>query len=250
MNMFNYSLRCKINSSIFSSVKRSSTLCYNISVIHNKHTFLFTKQSSVQLLSDRCFMKKAMGLKPVYDSYDKKASKDRVSPTEYELIYHGTGETYVRYLSGITVGAMIILPTVFISTYVYILFSHGEIDMKTFLEFMLLPNSSLEIMIMVPTLFLLKFASFSFISKFVLRIYKHNSKSEYICVYVNPFLPWNNITCKFDRAFKLPDSKLIFVPWYREYHKLAGYKSIVLKEKFRRPVDYDRMIGTEKTIDE
>lgn len=246
MNIFNYSLRCKVNSSIFSSVKRSSTLCYNISVIHNKHTFLSTNQASVQLLFDRCFMKK-MGLNPVYDSYNKKAAKDRVSPTQYELIYHGTGENYVRYLSGITVAAMVILPTIFISSYVYIFFSHGEIDMKTFLELMLLPHTTLEIMIMVPTLILLKLASFSFISKYVLRIYKHQTKSQYVCVYVNPFLPWNNITCNFDRAFKLPDSKLVFIPWSREYHKLAGYKSIVLKERFRRPIDYERMLGIEKT---
>lgn len=249
MNIFNYSLRFKINSSIFSSVKRSSTLCCKISVVHNKPTFLSTKQSSVQWLSDRCFMKKALGLKPVYDSYDKKAAKDRVSPTEYELIYHGPGETYARYLSGITVAAMIFLPTIFISTYVYTWFSHGEIDMKTFLELMLLPNSALEIMIMVPTLLLLKFASLSFISKYVLRIYKHNSKSQYICMYINPFLPWNNISCKFDRAYKLPDGKLIIVPWYKEYHKLAGYKSIILKERFRRPIDYDRMLGIEQKMD-
>lgn len=247
MNILNC-LRSRVDYSIVSSVKRSYTMCYRASVIHNKHS-LSSNQLPVQVIPNRCFMKK-MGLKPIYDMYNKKAAKDGISSTEYELLYQGTGEVYVRWLSGIVVVAMAIVPSVFIFSYLYIVFTEGKIDLKTYLDFMFIPNSLLELAFMLPSLFLLKLASYSFISKYVLRIYRHNSRNQYVSVYIHPVLPWKNITCSFDKAIKLPNGKNFLVPWHKEYYRLAGYKSIVLKERFRRPVDYDRMLGLVKTMDD
>ncbi|KAL5244398.1 hypothetical protein ACI65C_011808 [Semiaphis heraclei] len=129
-----------------------------------------SNQLSGYLVPDRCFMKK-MGLKPIYDVYNKKAAQDRVSPSEYELIYNGTGE-------------------------------------------------------------------------------RHNTKRQYVGVYINPILPWKNITCTFETAIKLPDSINVFIPWHKEYYRLAGHKSIILRERFKRPIDYDRMLGLVKALDE
>lgn len=103
---------------------------------------------------------------------------------------------------------------------------------------------------MLSVLFTLKITSYSFISKYVLRIYRHNTKRQYVGVFIHPILPWKNMTYTFDKAIKLPDGKFTLVPWYKEYYKLAGNKAIVLRERFRRPIDYDRMIGLEKTMDE
>jgi len=103
---------------------------------------------------------------------------------------------------------------------------------------------------MIPTLFLLKIASYSFVSKYVLRIYRHKIKRQYVGVFINPILPWKNIKCKFETAIKLPDSINVFIPWHKEYYRLAGHKSIVLRERFKRPIDYDRMLGLVKTLDE
>jgi len=193
---------------------------------------------------------KKMGLKPRYDVYDKKALKDQVSPTEYELIYIGHGEKYVRMLSGIVITAMVLLPSFFVIGYVYLLITEGPIDLKTYFKILLIPHTFFELAFMIVTLFCLKMASYSFISKYVLRIYKHNIKTQYIGVFINPFLPWKNIMHTFDVAVKLPNGINYLLPWNKEYHKLAGYKSIVLKERFRRPVDYDRMIGKIKAMDE
>jgi len=193
---------------------------------------------------------KKTGLKPGYDVYNKKAAKDKVSPTEYELVYIGNGEKYVRMLSGIVVVAMIFVPSVFIFGYVYLLFTEESIDLLTYYNILLIPHTSFELIILMTTLFCLKIASYSFISKFVLRIYKHTTKTQYVGVFINPLLPWKNITCTFDKAIKLPDGINFLIPWHKEYHRLAGYKSIILKERFRRPIDYDRMIGKIKTMDD
>lgn len=247
MNILNC-LRSRVDSSIISSVKRSYTMCYQASVIHNKHMLLSSKLT-VQVLPKRCFMKK-MGLKPTYDIYNKKAAKDGVSPTEYVLLYQGTGEVYVRWLSGIVVVAMMVLPSVFIFSYLYLVFTEEKINLETYLDFMFIPHSALQLAVMLPTLFLLKLASYSFISKYVLRIYRHNAREQYVSVYINPVLPWKNVTCSFEQAIKLPDGKNFLIPWHKEYYRLAGYKSIVLKERFRRPIDYDRMLGLVKTMDD
>lgn len=251
MNILNYCLRSKVDTLIFSTIKRSCSTYYRASVLNDKHTCLLnTSQSPIlQFVPNRCFMKK-MGLKPMYDAYNKKAAKDQVSPTEYTLIYNSTGETYVRYLSGIVVAVIILVPSIFVGVYLYILFTEGKIDLKTYLEILLIPHTTLELMIMIPTLFFLKLASYSFISKYVLRIYRHNTKTQHIGVYINPFVPWKNILCQFEKAEKLPDSKYVFIPWYKEYHKLSGYKSIILKDRFRRPIDYDRMLGIASSMDD
>lgn len=239
-----------MDSLIFSSMKRSYAAYHRCSVVHNKHSSLLSADRfPVQSASNRCFMKK-MGLKPGYDVYNKKAAKDKVSPTEYELVYIGNGEKYVRMLSGVLIAAIIFVPSLFIIGYVYLFFTEESIDLKTYYNVMLIPHTSFELMILLTTLFCLKIASYSFISKFVLRIYKHNTKTQYVGVFINPVLPWKNITCTFDRAIKLPDGKNVLIPWHKEYYKLAGYKSIVLKERFRRPIDYDRMLGKMKTMDE
>jgi len=193
---------------------------------------------------------KKMGLKPIYDVFDKKAAKDNVSKENYTLVYNGIAETYVRCLSGLVVAIIIIAPTIFVSAYIYLCYSEGNIDLKTYFNILLIPHTSLELLIMLPTLFLLKVASYSFISKYVLRIYKHNSKTQYIGVYINPVFPWKNITCQFNQAIKLPDGKNFIVPWHKEYYRISGYKSIILKERFRRPIDYDRMIGLKKSMDD
>ncbi|NP_001288020.1 uncharacterized protein LOC103311794 [Acyrthosiphon pisum] len=246
MYIFNYCLRSRINSSIFSSVKRSYTLHLRTSLIHNNRMLLPANQFPGYLVPDRCFMKK-MG---IYEVYNKKAVQDRVSPSEYELIYNGTGEMYARWLSGIVIAAIIVLPSTFIIAYFYILFTEGKIDLQTYLDILLIPNSTFELMIMIPVLFLMKIVSYNFISKYVLRIYRHNTKRQYVGVYINPILPWKNITCTFETAIKLPDSINVFIPWHKEYYRLAGHKSIVLRERFKRPVDYDRMLGLVKTLDE
>lgn len=250
MNILNYCLRNKVDA-VISTIKRPCSAYYRASVLHNKNTCLLsTSQPAIlQSIPNRCFMKK-MGLNPIYDVYNKKAAKDQVLSTEYTLIYNGIGESYVRYLSGIVVAVIILIPSVSIGTYLYLLLTEGKIDFKTYLEILLIPHSALELMIMIPTLFLLKLAAYSFISKYVLRIYRHNTKTQHIGVYINPFLPWKNISCRFERAEKLPESKFVFIPWYKEYYKLGGYKSIILRERFRRPIDYDRMLGTVKSIDD
>lgn len=248
MNILNYYHRSRVNTLIFSTVQRACTICYRSSVIHNKSTLLSVDQSPMQFVSNRFFMKK-IGLKPMYDIYNKKAAKDNISPTEYALIYNGTGEKYVRSLSGIVIVAMIIVPTVLIGTYIYILFTRGQIDLRTYLNILFIPNSILETAIMLFILFSMKLVSYSFISKYVLRIYKHNTKSQYIGVFINPFLPWKNITCTFEKGIKLPNGKIFIVPWYKEYYKIAGNKSIILKDRFRRPIDYDRMLGIDKAWD-
>ncbi|XP_022172393.1 uncharacterized protein LOC111035178 [Myzus persicae] len=249
MYIFNYCLRSRVNSSIFSSVKRSYTLHLRTSVIHNNRMLLPVNRLPGYLVPDRCFMKK-MGMKPIYEVYNKKAAQDRVSPSEYELIYNGTGETYARCLSGIVIAAIVVLPSTFIIAYFYILLTEGKIDLQTYLDILLIPNSTFELMIMIPTLFLLKIVSYNFISKYVLRIYRHNTKRQYVGVYINPILPWKNITCTFETAIKLPDSINVFIPWHKEYYRLAGHKSIVLRERFKRPIDYDRMLGLVKALDE
>jgi hypothetical protein len=193
---------------------------------------------------------KKMGLKPIYDMYNKKAAKDGVSPTEYVLIYQGTGEVYVRWLSGIVVFAMVFVPSVFIFTYMYTMFTTERIDLRTYLDLMFIPNSGLELAFMVPSIFLMKMASYSFISKYVLRIYRHNVREQYISVYINPVLPWKNVNCSFEKAIKLPNSKNFIIPWHKDYYRIAGYKSIILKERFRRPIDYERMLGLVKTMDD
>uniref|UniRef100_A0A2S2P2V7 Transmembrane protein n=1 Tax=Schizaphis graminum TaxID=13262 RepID=A0A2S2P2V7_SCHGA len=244
MYIFNCCLRSRVNSSILSSMKRSYTLHSRISIIHNNRTLLPINRLPGGLVPDRCFMKK-MGEKPVYQVYNKKAAQDRVSPTEYELIYNGTGETYARCLSGMVIAAIIVLPSTFIGAYLYILITEGNIDLQTYLDIMLIPNSTLELMIMIPVLLLLKIVSYSFISKYVLRIYKHNTKRQYVGVYINPILPWKNLTCTFETAIKLPDSINVFIPWHKEYYRLAGHKSIILRERFKRPIDYDKMLGLD-----
>lgn len=252
MNLLNYCLRSKIDVSLLSTLKkRSYAMFYQTSVFHCTRTVLLSAEPTyvIRSVPSRCFMKK-MGLNPMYDVYNKKAAKDRLSPTEYTLIYSGTGELYVRYLCGAVMAALITVPSVFVLAYFYILFTERKIDLNTYLEVLAIPHSSLELMVMIPSLFLLKIASYSFISKYVLRIYRHNTKSQYVGVYVNPVLPWKNITCQFDTATKLPDGKNFLVPWHKEYYKLAGYKSIVLRERFRRPIDYERMLGTERTMDD
>lgn len=248
MNILNC-LRLKINSSIICSVKMSHTMCYRASVIHKKHSLLSSHHLPVQVVSNRCFMKK-MGLKPMYDMYNKKAAKDGVSPTEYVLIYQGTGDVYVRWLSGMVIVAIIVLPSVFLFTYLYAMVTTKKIDLQTYLDLMFVPHSGLELAFMIPTIFLLKLASYSFISKYVLRIYRHNVREQYISVYINPFLPWKNITCSFEKAIKLPNSKMFIIPWHKDYYRIAGYKSIILKERFRRPIDYERMLGLVKTLDD
>lgn len=248
MYIFNYCLRSRVNSSILSTMKRSYTLFSRTSIVHNNRTLLPINRLPGYLMPERCFMKK-MGEKPAYNVYNKKATQDRVSPTEYELIYNGTGETYARLLSGMVIAAIIVLPSTFIITYLYVLFTEGKIDLQTYLDILLLPNSTWELLIMIPVLFLLKIVSYNFISKYVVRIYKHNAKKQYVGVYINPVLPWKNITCTFETAIKLPDSINVFVPWHKEYYRLAGHKSIVLRERFKRPIDYDRMIGLVKTLD-
>lgn len=249
MNVINYFLRNRVGTSIFSTIKRSYTIFNKRPVIHNNYIMLPANQSCVQLVSYRCFMKK-MGLKPMYDVYKKKAAKDNVSPTEYELIYNGTGELYVRYLSGIVIATIILIPSVFIFGYIYTICTEGIVDFKTYLNILTLPHSIIELAIMLPTLLLLKVMSYSFISKYVLRIYRHNTKTQHIGVFINPFLPWKNVSCTFKTAIKLPDGKLHIIPWYKEYYQLSGYKSIILQNRFRRPIDHDRMIGIVKTIDE
>lgn len=249
MNVLNCCLRSRIiNSSIISSLQRpyATTVYYGASVIR-----LSADRSSVRtvLSNRRCFMKK-MGLDPKYNVYDKKAAQDHVSPAEYELVYQGTGEKYVRWLSGMVVVALTIVPTVFVLSYAYLAYTEGQIDFKTYLNLLFLPGSAFEVVVLLSVLFVMKIASYSFISKYVLRIYRHNSNAEYVGVYINPFVPWKNVTCRFDRAVKLPDGKIFIVPWHKEYYRLAGHKSIILKERFRRPIDYDRMLGLEKTLDE
>jgi hypothetical protein len=229
-------------------MKRSYTLHSRTSIIYNNRTLLPINRLPGSLVPDRCFMKK-MGEKPVYQVYNKKAAQDRVSPTEYELIYNGTGETYARCLSGMVIAAIIVLPSTFIGAYLYILFTVGKIDLQTYLDIMLIPNSTLELMIMIPVLLLLKIVSYNFISKYVLRIYKHNTNRQYVGVYINPILPWKNLTCTFETAIKLPDSINVFIPWHKEYYRLAGHKSIVLRERFKRPIDYDKMLGLVKELD-
>lgn len=250
MNILNYCLRNKVNA-VFSTIKRSCSMYYRAPVLHVKHTcLLFTSQPVIlQSVPNRCFMKK-MGLNPIYDVYSKKAAKDQVLSTEYTLIYNGIGERYVRYLSGVVVAIIILIPLVLIGAYLYILLTEGKIDLKTYLEILLIPHSTVELMIMIPTLFLLKLASYSFISKYVLRIYRHNTKTQHIGIYINPLLPWKNISCPFERAEKLPESKNVFIPWHKEYYRLGGYKSIILRERFRRPIDYDRMLGVVNSIDD
>lgn len=248
MNILFTCLRSTINPSMARMYTMQSY--YRGSIIHNKHLLLTANRSSVQLLaSNRCFMKK-MGFKQIYDVYDKKAAKDKVSPTEYMLVYNGVGEMYVRYLSAAVVAASVILPSVFVYTYVYLLFTEGHIDLNTYFNILLIPHSAVELIIMLSVLFSLKLASYSFITKYVLRIYKHHMKKQYIGVFINPLFPWKNITCTFDKAIKLPNGKITLIPWYNEYYKLAGNKSIVLRERFRRPIDYDRMLGLEKSMDE
>ncbi|XP_025198652.1 uncharacterized protein LOC112596975 [Melanaphis sacchari] len=250
MYIFNYCLRSRVNSSIVSSMKRSYTLLHlRTSIIHNNRTLLPINRLPGYLMLDRCFMKK-MGEKPIYEVYNKKAAQDKVSPSEYELIYSGTGQTYARCLGGITIFAMIVLPSTFFIAYLYVLLTEGKVDLQTFLDILLMPNSTMELIIMISTLFLLKIASYSFISKYVLRIYRHNAKRQYVGVYINPILPWKNITCTFETAIKLPNSRQVFIPWHKEYYRLAGHKSIVLRERFKRPIDYDRMLGLVKTLDE
>lgn len=186
----------------------------------------------------------------MYDVYDKKAAKDNISPAEYTLIYNGTGETYVRWLSGILIATIVVMPTVFATAYVYMWYTEGCIEFKTFLEILFLSHTQLEVYVMLGALVFLKLGSHSFISKYVLRIYKHNIKNRYIGVYINPILPWKSVTCPFDKATKLPNGWNFLAPWYTEYYKLAGNKSIVLRERFRRPIDYDRMVGIRNTKDE
>lgn len=248
MNVLNFCLRNRRDPSIFSVVKRSYTLLYRSSIIHNNHIMLPINQSCVQLVSYRCFMKK-MGLKPIYDVYNKKAAKDNISPTEYELIYNGTGEMYVRSLSGILLVALTVVPATLVIGYIQTLLTEGNVDFKTYLEVLLLPHTSVELAVMLPALFLMKIVSYGFISKYVLRVYRHNIKTEHIGVYINPLLPWKNIRCSFKTAIKLPDGKLHIVPWHKEYYQLAGYKSIILKDRFRRPIDHDLMLGLVKPMD-
>lgn len=216
------------------------------SVIHNNRLLLPANLLPGYLVPDRLFMKKTS----IYEVYNKKAAQDRVSPTEYELIYNGTGENYARCLSGAIIVAITILPSIFIIGYFYILFTEEKMDLQTYLDILLIPSSSLELMVMIPSLFLLKIVSYNFISKYVLRIYRHNTKRQYVGVYINPILPWKNVTSTFETAMKLPDSKMVFIPWHKEYYRLAGHKSIVLRERFKRPIDYDRMLGLVKTLDE
>lgn len=245
MNIFNYCHRNRVKPLIFYPIKRSCTIYYKSSVIQNKRTLLSVDQSSMQFLTNRFFMKKT-GLNPIYDVYNKKAAKDSISPTEYALIYNGTGEMYVRTLSGIVIIAMIIIPTVLIGIYIYILFTKEQINFRIYLDTLFIPNSINETAIMLFVLFSMKLVSYSFISKYVLRIYKHNTKSQYMGIFINPLLPWKNITCTFEKGIKLPDSKIFIIPWYKEYHKIAGIKSIILRDRFRRPIDYDRMLGINK----
>ncbi|XP_050541852.1 uncharacterized protein LOC126905818 [Daktulosphaira vitifoliae] len=200
------------------------------------------------LITKRSFMKK-VGLNPIYDTYQKKAAKDNISPSEYELIYNGTGENYVRWLSGIVISALIILPTSFIGAYFYIFLTEKSIDLDTYFKVLLIPHSAFEVSVILIIMFSLKLASYSFISKYVLRIYKHSIKNEYACVFINPILPWKNITVLTDNAIKLPNGYIPLVPWYKEYYKLGGYKSIILRERFRRPIDLDRMLNKEKKND-
>lgn len=251
MQFLNNCHRRKVDFLLLSMMKRSNTACYRTPVLHRKHTLLSTAKPTYipRSVPSRCFMKK-MGLKPMYDVYNKKAAKDQVSPAEYTLIYGGTGELYVRYLSGAVMAALIAVPSIFVVAYLYIVFTEGKIDLKTYLKILSIPHSSLELMVMIPTLFLLKIASYCFVSKYVLRIYRHNSKSQYVGVFINPVLPWKNVTCLFDKAIKLPDGKNFLIPWHKEYYRLAGYKSIILRERFRRPIDYERMLGTEIAMDD
>lgn len=248
MNVFNC-LRSGINFSTLTPIKRSQTICYRASGINNDHNLRSNNQISIRLIPQRCFMKK-MGLKPIYDVYKKKAAKDNVSSTDYELVYNGTGEKYVRYLSGILSLAVVSLPSVFVGSYVYLLFTNGYISLKTYFDILCLPQSAFEVMIFLLVLFILKIGSYGFISKYVLRIYRHNMKMQHACVYIHPIFPWKNITTIFDKAIKLPDGKNFLVPWHKEYYQLGGYKAIVLRERFRRPIDYDRMLGKVKTLDE
>lgn len=249
MNVLNYCLRGRVDTLINSAIKRSYTVFNRGSVIHNNSVLSPVHQSCVQLVSYRCFMKKT-SLKSIYDVYKKKAAKDKVSSTEYELIYNGTGETYVRCLSGIIVASVIFIPSVLIIGYIYTLFTEGKVNLKTYLDVLLIPHSATELAIMLPVLFLLKIMSYNFISKYVLRVYRHNTKTQHIGVYINPILPWKNISCTFETAIKLPDGKLNIIPWNKEYYQLSGYKSIILKDRFKRPIDHDRMVGLVKPLDE
>lgn len=170
-------------------------------------------KTSVQLLaSNRCFKKK-MGLKLIYDMYDR----DTFSPTEYMLVYNGTGETYVRCLSGIIVILVIAVPSVYIYWYGHILFTKGYIDLNGYL------NSFCTVLALIKLL-----ASYSFPLKYVIRNYKHNTKRQYAGVIINLILPWKNIICIFNKAIKFPNGKFTFVPWYKEYYDLDGHKSIKL----------------------
>lgn len=241
MNILKYSLRNGVNY----SMKWSSYPMYYQAYqgIQNKHLLISNNESSTQLLmSNRCFMKK-VGLKPMYDLYSKTASKDNVSPLEYELVYIGSSELYVRCLSGAIIAAMIFVPSIFGFSFLYLWFTEEQLDLKTYLEVMALPHSIVEISIILTALVLMKIASYSFISKYVLRIYRHHTKTHHIGVYINPILPWKNILCTFETAIKLPDSKISVIPWHKEYYNISGYKSIILRERFRRPVDYDKMLG-------
>lgn len=251
MNILNYCLRNRVNCSTFSSIKRSYTIAScRASVIQHKPTLLpGDNQFHVKLVFYRCFIKK-MGLNPMYNVYNKKAAKDNISPTEYELVYNGIGENYVRSLSGIVIGSMIFVPSIYIFSYFYLMLTEGYINFETYLKILLLPTSGIELIALISTLVLFKIASYSFVSKYVLRIYRHNMKAHHACVYINPVLPWKSITVTFDKGTKLPDSKMFLIPWHKEYYKLGGYKSIVLRERFRRPIDYDRMLGIEKRMDD
>lgn len=249
MNVLNYCLRSRVDTSINSAIKRLYTIFNKSSVTHNNCVLSPVHQPCIQLVSYRRFMKKN-SLKSIYDVYNKKAAKDKVSSTEYELIYNGSGETYVRCLSGIIIASIIFIPSSVIIGYIYTLFTDGKVNLKTYLDVLLIPHSAIELGIMFLVLFILKVMSYNFISKYVLRVYRHNTRTQHIGVYINPILPWKNISCTFETATKLPDGKLNIIPWNKEYYQLSGYKSIILKDRFKRPVDHDRMVGLVKPLDE
>lgn len=247
MNILKYSLRNGVN---FSMKWSSSTMYYQAyQGIQNKHLLMSTNKSSSQILmSNRCFMKK-VGLKPMYDLYTKKASKDNISPLEYELVYIGSSEMYVRCLSGAIIAATVFVPSLFGFSYLYLWFTEERFDFKSYLEILALPQSGTELAIILTALVLMKIVSYSFISKYVLRIYRHHTKTNHIGVYINPFLPWKNFTCVFDTAIKLPNSKNFIIPWHKEYYTISGHKSIILRERFKRPIDYDKLLGINKTME-
>ncbi|XP_050432004.1 uncharacterized protein LOC126840368 [Adelges cooleyi] len=242
-----YCLRIRTLNPVFDPIKVYRRTIYRASqqITSSKSQSKPIAPISKSFTIHRNFMKK-VGLEPLYDNYKKRAIKDNISSNEFELIYNGIGETYARCLSGIVISALILLPTVFTGAYLYLLISEGSINLKTYFEILLLPHSAIEVFLLLTTMFSLKLASYSFISKYVVRIYKHNIKPQYACVYINPILPWKNITVMTDKAIKLPNGKISLVPWYKEYYELGGYKSIVLKERFRRPIDIDRMTNTEE----